>query len=158
MPDQKEWKAIKVTIGKEDMVKATLEEEGIEVCAPIVVQKERARGEWKEVRRPLLAGYLLIHVKWDAELYYKLRDMWFVQYPLVGYVEEEEVAYLKQYEELSCDSVIDYTGTLIRYSGAIAKEPERICRVDKRKERALICFQLGEDGTTKRWVPVKIIR
>lgn len=158
MPEKKEWKAIKVAIGKEDMVRTALEEEGIEVCAPVVVQKERTRGEWKEVRRPLLAGYLLIHVKWDAELYYKLRDMWFVQYPLAGCVQEEEVAYLKQYEELSCDSVIDYTGELIRYAGAIAKEPDRICKVDMRKERALVRFLLGEGGITKRWVPVKIIR
>ena len=158
MSDTMEWKAIKVTIGKEDMVRAALEEEGIEVCAPVVIQKERTRGAWKEVRRPLLAGYLLIHVIWSAELYYKLRDMWFVQYPLAGCVEPEEVEYLKLYEELSCDSLIDYTGAQIRYAGAIAKAPERICKVDKRKERALVRFKLGENDTTKRWVPVKIIR
>ena len=152
------WKAVKVTAGKERAVAEALTNLGIESYVPMVVLPERRCGEWEEQRRALLEGYLLIHVNWTAELYYTLKEMWYVQYPLAGDVDTAEIEYLKQYEALASQSVIDYTGERAVYRGPIAREPERIIKVDKRKGRALVSFELGSDNVTKRWLPVKIIR
>lgn len=152
------WKAIKVAVGKERQVTEALAELGIESYLPMVTIIERRRGEWEERQRALLEGYLLIHVNWTAELYYTLKNMWYVQCPLAGSVEEAEIAYLKQYEAMACQSAIDYTSERVTYRGPIASAPERIIKVDKRKGRALVRFELGPENVMKRWLPVKIIR
>ena len=145
-------------MGKERQVAKRLEELGIESYVPAMKIKERHCGEWEEVMREILPGYVLLYANWTAELYYTLKAMWYVQYPLAGDVDTAEIEYLKQYEALASQSVIDYTGERAVYRGPIAREPERIIRVDKRKGRALVSFELGPDNVTKRWLPVKIIR
>lgn len=155
---QKEWKAIKVTIGKERQVVENLQELGIESYAPMVTVTERHGGVLEEKHRYLLEGYLLIFVEWTTELYYKLKDMWYVHYPLAGTVAQSEVDYLKAYETWGCQSIIDYSQKIVTYKGPIAQAPERILKVDRRKGRALIKLELGADNIMKRWLPVKIVR
>ena len=152
---KQEWKAIKITSGKEERVKAALDELGICSFAPIITVKERRKGEWIETKRYLLPGYILIYINWTAELYHTLKEMWYVLYPLAGSVSQSEVDYLVQYEEFADCAAIDYSGEWVRYSGPIAVAPERILKVYKRKGRVLLKFQLGENET-KRWLPVKI--
>ena len=59
---KQEWKAIKITSGKEERVKAALDELGICSFAPIITVKERRKGEWIETKRYLLPGYILIYI------------------------------------------------------------------------------------------------
>lgn len=158
MAIKKVWKAIKVTAGKERQVAKSLEELGIESYAPAMKIKERHQGEWEEVMREILPGYVLLYANWTAELYYTVKDMWYVYYPLSGTVAQAEIDYLRDYELLSCRSEIDYSKGKVSYRGPIAAEPERIVKVDKRKGRALIKFELGDGNEMKRWLPVTIIR
>lgn len=59
---KQEWKAIKITAGKEERVQAALDELGIRSFAPILTIKERRRGEWVETKQYLLPGYILIYI------------------------------------------------------------------------------------------------
>lgn len=151
-----EWKALKIASGKEDAVRREVEKMGVESYAPKYRIYERRQGRQIYKERYLLPGYLLVHVKVTAELYDKLHAIWYVLYLLSGIVEESEINYLKELETLQ-ESAIDYTGDYIRYIGPIAKEPERICKVDKRKGRVLIKIALNKE-TVKRWLPIRIIR
>lgn len=150
------WKALKIASGKEIEVVRELERMGVESYAPKYNMYERRHGRPICKERYLLPGYILIHVELTAELYYKLDAIWYVLYLLSGIVEESEINYLRELETVR-ESIIDYTGEYIRYIGPIAKEPERICKVDKRKGRVLIKIALNGE-TVKRWVPVRIIK
>ena len=99
---------------------------------------------------------MLVHAEMTAELWYWLHNMWYVMYLLSGDIDEAEVAYIRNYVTLADTSEIDYSGDCVVYRGAIACDPGRIIKVDKRKGRALIWFELYGD-TIRRWVPVKII-
>lgn len=154
----KVWKAIKVTTGKERQVAKSLEELGIESYAPAMKIKERHQGEWEEVMQEILPGYVLLYANWTAELYYTVKDMWYVYYPLSGTVAQTEIDYLRDYELLAGKSEIDYSKGRVIYRGPIAAEPSRIVKVDKRKGRALIKFELGDGNEMKCWLPVTIIR
>ena len=158
MAIKKVWKAIKVTTGKERQVAKSLEELGIESYVPAIKVRERHQGKWQEVMREILPGYVLLYANWTAELYYTVKDMWYVYYPLAGLVAQAEIEYLRDYELLSYRSEIDYSEGKAVYRGPIAAEPERIVKVDKRKGRALLKFELGEGNMMKRWLPVTIIR
>ena len=122
---------------------------GICSFAPIITVKERREGEWIETKRYLLPGYILIYINWTAEFCATLllKEMWYVLYPLAGSVSQSEVDYLVQYEEFADCAAIDHSGEWVRYSGPIAVAPERILKVDKRKGRVLLKFQLGENET-----------
>lgn len=151
------WKALKIAAGKEKEVERELQKMGVESYAPKFIVYERRQGKLMDKERYLLPGYLLIHVNLTAELYYNLEAIWYVLYLLSGVVEESEIAYLKALEALQMESAIDYSGQSIQYRGALAKEPERICKVDKRKGRAQIRIILNGESV-KHWLPVRIIK
>ncbi len=152
----KKWYALKVVSGKDGDVEAALQDAGMEGFAPRYKVRERKSGKWREKTKYLLDGYVLVHAEMTAELWYWLHNMWYVMYLLSGDIDEAEVAYIRNYVTLADTSEIDYSGDCVVYRGAIACDPGRIIKVDKRKGRALIWFELYGD-TIRRWVPVKII-
>ena len=155
--EMKKWYAIKVVSGKDGDVEAALLDMGLESFAPRYKLQERKNGKWREKTKYLLEGYVLLRTEMTSELWYRLRDMWYVQYLLAGAVDDTEVSYIKNYAALADTSEIDYTGDCVTYRGAIACDPSRIIKVDKRKGRALIWLDLDGDSI-RRWVPVKIIK
>lgn len=152
----KKWYALKVVSGKDGDVEAALLDMELEGFAPRYKVRERKSGKWREKTKYLLDGYVLVRAEMTAALWYRLNNMWYVMYLLAGDIDEAEVAYIKNYVTLADTSEIDYSGDCVVYRGAIACDPGRIIKVDKRKGRALISFDLQGDPI-RRWVPVNII-
>ena len=151
------WYALKITIGEEEAVEKQLKNAGFEVLNPKYQLRERKNGQWREKEKYLLSGYVLVKTELTAEIYYQLKNMWYISYLLKGEIKETEIEYMKSCALLTQASTIEYRQNQIIYSGGIKDHRERIVKVDKRKERALISFELGEE-TILRWLPVKIIK
>ncbi len=152
----KRWYAIKIVIGKEEAVERQLKNAGLEVLNPKYGLWERKGGRWQEKEKYLLSGYVLIQTVMTAERYYLLKNMWYVSYVLKGAVTEAEVMDIKSCLELAQTSTIEYRQNKIMYSGAIKDNVQRIIKVDRRKQRVLLSFELGGE-VIERWLPVKII-
>lgn len=150
------WYAIKITSGKDAEVERMLREMGIEAMAPRYKLMERRKGRWREREKFLLAGYVLVYAEMTAELWQRLKNMWYVLYVLSGNIDDGEIAYIKNYSQLAATSEIDYTGDYVTYKGGIACDVSKIRKVDKRKGRALVELELGGERIQK-WLPVKIV-
>lgn len=152
----KKWYALKIIIGKEELLEKALRNAGFEVFNPKYQLLERKSGRWITKEKYLLSGYLLIKAEMTAEVYHQLKNMWYILYPLAGTVTEDEIAYMRNCTDLAQTSAIEYSSDGIIYSGAIKDKADSIIKVDKRKRRVLISFDLGGE-TIFKWLPVKII-
>lgn len=152
----KEWYAIKIAAGKEQRVLKQLADVGIEARALTKGVYERKQGRLELREKYLFPGYMLIFAEMTMELYYTLKNMWYVQYALKGIVLDDELEAMQKFG-LQSESMIDYTGDCIKYSGPIAGLVKHIIKVDKRKGRVLLSFDLAGEKV-KGWIRVMVKR
>lgn len=151
------WYAIKVVVGKEEKVREWLERHYIIAVIPQKRVFEYKAGKWKERIIKLIPGYVFVKIpKDDYWLYYFIKNTWFVLYFLGGLKEpiaDEEMEHILLINDFKEKSIIEYNDQGLKFIGPIEKYKDRIVKLDRRKKKVLLEFNLS--GEKKRtWVGV----
>lgn len=149
--NKKQWYALFVQSGQEERVKNILSHKlAGDLCysVPKRCLRERRLGKWREVKRTLFPGYVLIHCEMTEELYYQMKGT----EGLVKLLRDEEAPISIPDEELSflsdlLDDGVDEIGfsTLYREGdqvvvteGPLKGMEGHIKKINKRKGRAQV--------------------
>lgn len=147
----KQWYALQVQTGQEEKVKALLNKRQPEQLSCVVPRrclKERKQGIWKEVKRILFPGYVLIKCIMSEQLYYDLRNTEGLLRLLRDDEEpidipEEELIFLKEIlangkEELGFSNLYKEDDQIIVTDGPLKGMEGSIKKINKRKGRAQV--------------------
>lgn len=69
------WYVIQVMTGKEDAIAGNLKEQGIKALVPKENRLIRSGGSWTRREYILFTGYVFLDMKYDAENYYKVKNL-----------------------------------------------------------------------------------
>ena len=153
------WYALQALTGKEQDVAAMLRRAGIQAVAPEEQCLERRGGEWQTIRKPLLPGYVLIHVDMTVTLYYNLTRKPHVLKLIGGAgdkfapIPDEQIQILHDFMPRGDDPTYGIShgrrgadGQIEFTRGPLARiDPSKILKVDARRRRATVEISLYED-------------
>ena len=100
------WYALKITIGEEEAVEKQLKNAGFEVLNPKYQLRERKNGQWREKEKYLLSGYVLVKTELTAEIYYQLKNMWYISYLLKGEIKETGFYTMERPKDQTADTAL----------------------------------------------------
>lgn len=150
---------IQVMTGKEDDIAGTLKEQGIRALIPKENRLIRSGGKWIQREYVLFTGYVFLDMKYDAENYYKVKNIPGVIKFLgdsrnpsrLSYLEAEWIMLLtgKDNEPIEPTEVkVQEDGSIKIVKGILEKFESKVIKYDKRNRKAtfeiMICNEKKE--------------
>ena len=153
-----EWYVLYVLYGREREISGVIRKMGLRVVSPSRIMLEHSKGAWREVERPLLPGYVFLEISDLPRLYNAIMKipgaMRFLGADGPESVPCEDMAYMLRLgrggEAWGISSGQTADGTLLVTEGPLVGMEERIERIDARRHRAKVRFDvIGESRSVE---------
>lgn len=141
------WYVIQVMTGKEDAIARNLKEQGIKALVPKENRLIRSGGSWTRREYILFTGYVFLDMKYDAENYYKVKNLPGVIKFLgdsknpsrLSYLEAEWIMLLTGKDNTPIEPTtvkVDEDGSIKVVKGVLERFENRVVKYDKRNRKA----------------------
>jgi transcriptional antiterminator NusG len=145
--DRAVWYVIQVMTGSEDTIALKLKEQGIRALVPKENRLIRSGGSWKRKEYILFSGYVFLDMSYNAENYYKVKNLPGVIKFLgdsrnpskLSYLEAEWIMLLTGKDNVPIEPTVvkeDGDGNLKVVKGVLEKFENRVIKYDKRNRKA----------------------
>lgn len=142
------WYVIQVMTGSEDVVAGKLKEQGIKALIPKENRAIRSGGTWKRKEYILFSGYVFLDMSYNAENYYKVKNLPGVIHFLgdsrnpsrLSWLEAEWIMLLTGKDNTPVEPTVvreEADGSLTIVKGVLKNFENRIIRYDRRNRKAV---------------------